>query len=138
MSKTLYVVERAAYRAWDHDGLHYTRCESDQGDSYTPVRGFSDQAEADAYRAALEAEARASLSPALFASYSVPANLAERIESLGLKPPKLSEKAYEYGKEFRKWWVEHAEELTAEQQAALWELFDDVTLYRVSKRKLVG
>jgi hypothetical protein len=133
---TVYLVERAAYRAWDYDGVKYTRCSCDQGESYTPVRAFTDKAAAQACRDALEAEARAALPPALFASYSMPAGLAERIESLGLPAPKLGKEGYKQAEEFRKWWAAHAGQITPEQQAALWELFADVTLYRVSSQKL--
>jgi hypothetical protein len=135
---TLYVVERAAYRTLDYDGLHYLPCESDEGASYTPVRGFADRSEAERCRAELEAEARASLSPALFASYTLPKDLTRRIESLGLEPPKLSKEEHNRARDFRKWWVEHAGELTAEQQSALWALFADVKLYRVRESKLQG
>src|SRR5262249_4551660 len=111
----VYVVERAAYRAWDYRGMHYTQCSCDQGESYTPVRAFTDEAAAEACRDALEAEARAALSPALFGSYSVPEGLAQRIESLGLPASELGPKEYERAEEFRKWWAEHAAEITPER-----------------------
>ena len=41
----VYLVERVAYRAWDYNGLHYSQCSSDEGDSYTPVRAFADKAQ---------------------------------------------------------------------------------------------
>jgi hypothetical protein len=132
----VWLVERVALRAWDFDGLHFSRCSSDQGDSLMPVRAFTDEAAAEACRAALEAEDRASFSPALFASYSLPKGLAGRIKSLGLTPPKLGKGGHKQADEFRKWWAAHAADVTPQQQAALWELFADVKLYQVTSQTL--
>jgi hypothetical protein len=134
----VYLVERAAYRAWDYSGLHYGRCDNDEGESYTPVRAFADKAAAEACRDALEAEARASFSPALFAGYSMPKGLTAKIKKLGLEPPKLDKEAYKQADDLREWWAKNAAEITAEQHAALWAMFDDVHLYRVSTQKLEG
>jgi hypothetical protein len=132
----VYLVERAALRAWDYEGLHYTTCSCDQGDSHVPVRAFADEAAAQVCCDALEAEARAMLPPALFASYSLPEGLAQRVKSLGLPALKLGRDKSGRAGAFRQWWGEHAARITPEQQAALWELFDDVKLYRVRSQKL--
>lgn len=135
-SQTLYLVERAAFRAYNYSGLNYAQCGNDEGDSYTPVRAFSDESSAEAFRASLEAEARATLSPALFASYEIPVHLTTRIEVLGLPPLKLHAKSHDQAKEFREWWAAHATEITPEQQSAIWELFENMSIYRVSKKTL--
>jgi hypothetical protein len=132
----VWLVERVAFRAWDFRGLHFSRCSTDQGDSLTPVRAFTDRAAAEACRDALEAEERAAFSPALFAADSLPNGLAERIRSLGFEPPKLGKEGYNQADEFRKWWAAHAAEIAPEQQAALWELFGDVKLYQVSSQSV--
>ena len=141
MSKTrkgakVWLVERVAFRAWDFNGLHFSRCSSDEGDSFTPVRAFTDKAAAEACRDALEAEGRATFSPALFASFSLPRGIAERIKSLGFKKPNLGKEGSDQAEEFRKWWAAHAGKITPEQQAALWELFTDVKLYQVTSQTL--
>jgi hypothetical protein len=132
----IYLVERVALLAWIHTGLpSYAPCDSDDGESYVPVRAFSERKAAEAYRAELEKEARAELSPALFCDYLAPKGLAARLRSFKLEPPKFS-KGSNAGLRFRQWWVEHGADLTAEQRDALWELFPDVSFYRVTAKAL--
>lgn len=128
----VYVVERVAYKAWDFDGLHYSPCGGDDGESYVPVRAFQDEAAAVAHCAELTAEARRTLPPALFASGEVPKGLAARLQKLGLTPPKFRKPSYEHGDQFARWWAKHATAITPEQQADIWELFANVELYRVT------
>jgi hypothetical protein len=135
--RTFYLVERQAYRVWAFQRTpFYGPCSyEDDEKSYTPVKAFADEDEATAYRARLEAEARADLSPALFCEYDVPSGLAERLREMGYEPPRFG-KGSKNGEVFRLWWARHAAEITPEQQAAIWELFPDVAIYRVSKISL--
>jgi hypothetical protein len=134
---TVHVVERVAYRAWDYDVLHYAPCYAHEGDSFVPVAAFADEAKAEACRDALEADAKASLPPALFCDeIKIPDKLSARLKKLGLTPPKFSKQSYDQGKQFRRWWAEHAAEITPEKQAAIWELFSDIVLYRVRAMEL--
>ena len=129
-------MERVAFKAWDYDVLHYAPSQSDEGQSYVPVSAFADEAAAEACREELTAEAKRTLPPALFAYDGIPAGLAAKIKALGLTPPKFSKQSHEHGDQFVRWWANHAAEITPQQQAAIWELFGEVELYRVNRVEL--
>jgi hypothetical protein len=135
----VYLVERAAYSAGDHDETpQYYASGGDEGPSYVPVRAFADKAAAQACRRELEAEARRDLCPALFAGYELPGGLATEIKAAGLTPPKLTGPAYNHGGQFRKWWAAHAADMTPQQRVAVWNLFKGVSFYRVTETTLEG
>ncbi|HET6573016.1 MAG TPA: hypothetical protein VFG68_05395 [Fimbriiglobus sp.] len=135
---TVYLVERAAYTAWGYGGaIQYTASASDDGESFVPVRAFADKSAAEACRAELEAEARRELCPALFAN-ELPKDLTAKLKAAGATPPKFTGPDYNHGEQFRKWWADHAADLTPAQRAAVWDLLDDVTFYRVTEMTLEG
>lgn len=136
--QALYVVERRAFRAWDFDVLHYAPSNSEEGENCVPVRAFANEAAAQACCAELTAEAKRTLPPALFGYDGVPAGLVAKIKELGLTPPKFSKDNYEQGNQLARWCAKHAAEITPEKQAAIWELFDSVELYRVSRVEMEG
>jgi hypothetical protein len=134
----VFLVERVAYTDCALDQMpEYMACASEDGESFVPVRAFPDRKSAEAYRAQLEAEARAELSPALFCSYNAPKGLAARLRAFKFDAPTFR-KGGDNGEQFRKWWAAHATDLTAEQRAAIWELFTDVSFYRVSETTLAN
>ncbi len=136
----IYLVERAAYRTWAFTGLpHYEASEADEGESYVPLKAFTDRADAEADQTRREAEVRATLPPALFVGYSIPSadkELTRRLKALQLPPLPSGKKNEDLSEKFRKWWVEHGADLTPEQRSALWELFPNVVVYRVTETTL--
>jgi hypothetical protein len=135
---TVYLVERAAYKAWDYGGtIQYAASEGDEGASFVPVRAFADKRAAEACRAELEAEARRELPPALF-THELPRNLAAKLTAAGVTPPKFTGPDYNPAEQFRKWWADHAADLTPAQRAAVWDALKDVAFYRVTETTLEG
>lgn len=135
---TVYLVERAAYKAWDYGGtIQYAASEGDEGASFVPVRAFADKRAAEACRAELEAEARRDLPPAVFAC-DVPKGLAAKLKTIGATPPKFTGPDYNHGEQFRKWWADHAADLTPAQRAEVWDAFKGVAFYRVTETTLEG
>lgn len=135
---TAYLVERAAYKAWEYQGkLHYAASEGDEGPSYVPVRAFADKRAAEAYRKELEAEARRDLCPALFVD-ALPKDLAAKLKAAGVTPPKFTGPDYKHGDQFRKWWADHAADVTPSHRAAVWAAAKGVSFYRVTETTLEG
>jgi hypothetical protein len=114
-----------------------------EGQEGVPVLACPSAQEAEERRRQLEEEARRVMAPFLVANLkgwsSVGVDrLRARLEALGLRD--LPEPAEEWQAEplWRRWWDEHGEEVTAEQRAAIWELFDKLRFYEVVPVKLKG
>jgi hypothetical protein len=102
-----------------------------------PVLAFDSQERAVAEACRLTEEARCALPPFYVGE---PANwsrlglkrLIARLERLGLRRlPKPDIVPWEAAAVWRVWWDRHGGELTPEQVAAVWKLFDKVELYHV-------
>jgi hypothetical protein len=108
-----------------------------------PVVACATREEAERRRAGLDAEARAVIPPFLlghprcWSSLGL-AGLLERLKSLGLHDLPPPEENYAAAALWRQWWDEHAEEVTPEQRAAIWEALDKVELFRIVPVKLKG
>jgi hypothetical protein len=149
-AETVYVVERAAGYGvagddpvFDPDDPDFDPDSFEEPSSYVPVRVFGDRAAAEAYRAECDAEVRAALPPALYAGYESWERIGgakavtAALQALGLPPPKFArDNEWRHMDEFRKWWADHAADLTAEQRAGVWKLFDHLRVYRVTARTL--
>jgi hypothetical protein len=132
----VFVVERVAWKVWTFNAHPiYEPCRRDGG-SFVPVRAFTNRKAAEAYRQTLEAEARATFSPAHLEHDLTREDFRARLQALGLKPLNPRSKEWDSLKTFRDWWVEHAAELSPEQRAAVWKVFDEVTFYRVTEAPL--
>jgi hypothetical protein len=134
--RKVFVVERLAWKVWTFTSYPiYDACDNDGG-SFVPVRAFTNRKAAEAFRQTLEAEARATFSPAHLLHDLTREDMQSRVQPLGIELFKAAEKEWDSLKPLRDWWTKHAAELSPEQRAALWKPFDDVAFYRVTEAPL--
>jgi hypothetical protein len=147
----LYLVQRTSWDLWPwpgHDGPPCCEHLNDMGGvsmpgddvAGVPVAAFTSRQNAEAACAALSAEARAVVSPLLFApayelsrvsSHSEEA-WAARLREVGLTPPSEAKFPDSFGGiNWHAWWEAVVDHLSDDQRQAIWGLCDQVRLYHV-------
>lgn len=133
MSQFYLVVRRTWFE--DHDGY-----ENDgRPEGGTLVAGFATRAEAEAHRAALQAQVRTEVAAPLRLGDGVATlssleedEVCERLRQLGLTPPEGEIVYHDYlVRNWAAWYDAVAGSLSEEHRSALWEMLDRVRCYAV-------
>jgi len=145
--RTVYVVERLSWHFWwdDHGGSNQPVCnDNNSGDEQggVPVAAFADRVRAKKLCAELEREGRAEVCPFQF-NNGEPECLSSKsdeefigtIREMGLEPPFAPKRGYV---NWYHWWQKVEPRVTPLQREAVWDLLDQVKLYRVVKCELEG
>lgn len=143
---TMYLVVRDCFDASPYDGISYPRPTNDDGEreSVVPVRAFATKKDAEEYARQCDEEVQLTFAPPLFTGEDTDdentfgAKVAATVKALGLPAFQPGKYDYESGERFRKWWAEHAADMSHEQRAALWEPFAGMTFHRVKEIELEG
>lgn len=142
----VFVVVRDTFDASEYHRLHFNRPTNSEGErnNGVPVRAFATKQAANDYAEVLDDEIRRTFPPSLFFCEDTDGEdtfgpkLAMLVQSLSLPPFKPGKYDYESGKLFREWWAENAPNMSAEQKAALWEPFAEMTFHHVKEIELEG
>jgi hypothetical protein len=140
---TAFVVQEIG---WNYNDEYFYRGSDGETDD-RPVRAFRTREGAEAHRRALEAdrEGMEQLNPfefgqSLAAVTSLTSReLARRLTALGLEPPDIEPDEDDGGEEWLgwfEWWQDAGEQLTAEQNAQVWNLLDRIRFYEVLEVEL--
>lgn len=145
----MFLVLRDCFDANPYDGVHFNRPTNDDGerDNRVPVRAFATRKAANEYARQLDEELRASFPPPMFAGDDDPDEgerpslasvVSAKLKQLRLPPIKFAKEMHKHGEQFREWWSENAADMSAEQKAALWEPFVDMTFHSVKQIEVEG